>query len=181
MEYYLENKSGKYDFISALAKVLTNDKALPVFVCIGSDRVVSDMIGPLIAEFMVSKYSIPAYVYGRLKNPIVSSNLRSAFEYIEKNHKNSQIIVIDASVGKLSDIGKVKLNNFGCIPAGVFASNNKVYGDVSILPVVSTLGISAKTFLSCTKFNKVYELAKDIAESVTCALKLAEIWKRVII
>jgi len=177
MEFYLETKGGKFDFIASLIKLLKVD-VLPVFVCIGSDRVVSDMVGPLTAEFLVNKFEVSAYVYGRLKNPIVASNLNSAIEYIKSKHKNSQVVIIDASLGDFDEVGKIKLNNFGCVPAGVFNSNNIVYGDVSILPIISTYGINEKLFLSCAKFNKVYEIASNLAacisKAVNLSLKLAD-------
>ncbi len=171
MDYILDTIESKTDFAYDLAKKIKCK--LPVIVCIGSDRVVSDMIGPLTAEILVNKYDVDAYVYGRLQNPITASNMESAFDYIQNTHKGSQIIVVDATVGNISDIGKVKFNSCGCIPAGVFSKHTKMYGDISILPVVSTIGIESKLFLSCAKFNTVYKLAKDIAYSIDRAIGIA--------
>ncbi len=171
MEVFLDTKQGKLDFAYELAKKI--DCNLPVFVCIGSDRVVSDMIGPLTAEYLVNKFGVRAYVYGRLKNPIVASNLESAFEFIRKEHKDKQIIIIDATLGELNSIGKIKLISGGCVPAGAFGYNRNLYGDLSILAVVNTFGIDAKQFLSCAKFNEVYTLAGNLAESIDKALKIS--------
>jgi len=172
MDIFLDNKVGRLDFVIELAKKINCD--LPVFVCVGSDRVVSDMIGPLTAEYLVNKFAVPAYVYGRLNNPIVADNLKSAFEFIEREHKGKQIIVIDATLGKLKEIGQVKVVNGGCIPAGGFGKNSKIYGDISILAVVNTYGIDAKTFLSCAKFNEVHSLAKLMAECIDKAINMAK-------
>lgn len=171
MEIFLDTKESKREFAFRLASVI--DDRLPVIVCIGSDRVVSDMIGPLIAEILVNKYDVDAYVYGRLNNPIISKNLKSAFKYIKGKHKGRKIIVIDATLGKLSDIGMVKLINSGCIPAGAFGTQTQIYGDISILPVVSTIGVESKVFLSAMKFLTVYNMAKDIAECVNNAIKIS--------
>jgi putative sporulation protein YyaC len=172
MQMYLDSKQSKREFTFNLAGII-EDK-LPVIVCIGSDRVVSDMIGPLTAEILVNKYDVDTYVYGRLDNPIVAKNLKSAFRYIKAKHNDRKIVVIDATLGKVSDIGMVKLIKSGCIPAGGFGAQTAVYGDISILPVVSACGVDAKMFLSATRFLTVYRMAKDIAECVNNAIKISK-------
>ncbi len=170
MRFFLESERAKKELAMMLASEM--DDNIPIFVCIGSDRVVSDMIAPLVAEMLV-KNRIEAYVYGRLNNPIVSSNLNSAMRYIEGKHKDSKIIVIDAGVGNLSDIGSVKLNSCGCIPAGVYGTNVRVYGDISIMPIVSTIGLQDKMFLQCARVKVVYDLARNIADSILMAVDIA--------
>ncbi len=172
MNTFLENAEEKRDFAYNLASILNG--AMPIIVCIGSDRVVSDMIGPMTAEILVKKYDIDAYVYGRLDNPIVAKNLKSAFRYIRNRHADGMVVVIDATLGKLSDVGMVKLRRGGCIPAGGFSYNYDIYGDVSILPVVSTIGIQDKEFLIATKFNTIYKLAENIAECVNNAINISK-------
>lgn len=171
MDIMLDTHEGNVEFSLMLARMIKH--SCPIIVCIGSDRVVSDMIGPLTAEFLVKK-KVKAYVYGRLHNPIVLKNLHSAFNYISRRHPNQQIIIIDAGVGKLYEVGKVKLHRFGLIPAGAFGGSNIVYGDVSIMPVVSFVGVDAKTFLSCAKFNVIYNLAQNIADGIVKALDIAD-------
>lgn len=170
MRFFLESERAKKEFAMMLASKM--DDSIPTFVCIGSDRVVSDMVAPLVAEMLV-KNRIEAYVYGRLNNPIVSSNLNSAMRYIEGKHKDSKIIVIDAGVGNLSDIGSVKLNSCGCVPAGVYGANVRVYGDISIMPIVSTIGLQNKMFLQCARVKVVYDLARNIADSIIMAVDIA--------
>ncbi|MBE5735411.1 MAG: DUF1256 domain-containing protein [Clostridiales bacterium] len=172
MDIYLDGETAKRDFSFNLASIL--DGKLPVIMCVGSDRVVSDMIGPLIAEILVNKYDVDAYVYGRLDNPIVASNLKSAYRYIRSSHPDKKVIVIDATLGNLADIGIVKLRRGGCIPAGGFGVNSSVMGDVSIMPVVSSVGIDTRAFISATKFNIVYQMAKDIAECVNNAIIISK-------
>lgn len=170
MRFFLESERAKKEFAMMLASKM--DDSIPIFVCIGSDRVVSDMIAPMVAEMLV-KNRVEAYVYGRLNNPIVSSNLNSAMRYIEGKHKDNKIIVIDAGVGNLSDIGSVKLNSCGCIPAGVYGANARVYGDISIMPIVSTIGLQDKMFLQCARVKVVYDLARNIADSILMAVDIA--------
>ena len=55
MQFFLDNDESKKKFSLMLAGEIMCE--LPIFVCIGSDRVVSDMIGPLTAEIMVKKYN----------------------------------------------------------------------------------------------------------------------------
>ena len=68
----------------SLEKTVSKDKT-PVFVCIGSDLVLGDSLGPLIGTFLKSK-NIPFYVYGTLSFPITAKEINRAGEYLRKTH-----------------------------------------------------------------------------------------------
>ena len=137
----------------------------PVFLCVGSDKVVCDSVGPIVAEMLTKKYNIAAYVYGGLDYNINAQNLTQALNYIEITHPNSQIILIDATLG--DNVGQVMLG------AGSFAALGKVLpirkiGNFSILGVVDK---KSKSFnLNTTKLKIVMELSEFIAKAVAMAV-----------
>ena len=167
----LDNDEGRVFGSINLARLINKD--LPVIVCVGSDRVVSDMVAPLTAEYLVDS-KVNAYVYGRLNNPIMASNLHSAFRHIMSKHSTSQIIVIDAGLGKVSDIGKVRINKGGIMPAAGFGYSNAIYGDISIMPIVSTIGIDEKLFLSASRLTVINDTAKSLASVIIKAIEIAK-------
>ena len=73
------------------------DKA-PVIICVGSDLVVGDSLGPLIGT-MIRKNNIDAFVYGTLENPITANEIPRLNERVRSAHPKSPVLVIDAAVG----------------------------------------------------------------------------------
>jgi len=137
----------------------------PVFLCVGSDKFVCDSMAPIVGEMLTKKYNINAYVYGSLDYNINANNLVTAVNYIESVHPYSQIILIDATLGR--DVGSVEITN------GTFAGMGKILpikkiGTFSILGVV---GEKSKSFnLNTTSLNIVYTMSKFIAKGIAMAM-----------
>ena len=166
---YRFDKNKNYLAIN-LSTELLKYKHKPVFLCVGCDRVVGDCVGVIVGELLTRQYNINAYVYGNLDNPITAENLCETVESIRKNHSDSPIILVDAVLGKMDEIGLVKYYNQGAIPSGQF-NEGVLVGDYSILGVVSTKGIDGLTFLNSVKLKTSLGLAKFIAEGISLAIK----------
>ena len=158
--------------------MLKNEDELPVFMCVGSDRVVGDSLAPIVSEYLIKKFKINAYVYGTLKNPITAKNINSAYSFIKMKHKNSKIIVVDATLANEDDVNFVKLERFGVVPAGFFNGGSSVMGDYSILGVVGSKTLTDKMFLSSVRINSVLAMAYFIALSIDFAVRFSKILKR---
>lgn len=159
------------DFALEIYNQLTGED-LPVFLCVGSDKVVADSLAPIVAEMLVHKYNVPAYVYGGLEYNINATNLSLVTNYIECTHPRSQIILIDATLSE--NIGNV------IITTGAYAGMGKVLpirklGNFSILGVV---GKKYKTFqLNTTRLKVVKNLAHFISKGISMALFAKKILK----
>ena len=82
-----------YDFLSSYHKP---SQSL-VFVCIGSDKITGDSLGPLVGH-RLSRQSLPSvFIYGTLSQPVHALNLQETIEKIHQHHPDSFIIAIDAS------------------------------------------------------------------------------------
>lgn len=82
--------------------IKTNGKSWSeiVFLCIGSDRVTGDCLGPYIG-YRLSQYHIPGvFIYGTLQNPVHAVNLSSILSRINHLHPQALIIAIDSSLGR---------------------------------------------------------------------------------
>lgn len=142
-----------------------NGDCVPVFMCVGSDKFIADSLAPIVAEILVGKYNVPAYVYGGLEYNINGSNLSVVTNYIECTHPRSQLILIDATLGE--NIGNVIVTN------GSFAGLGKILpirklGNFSILGVVGNK--NNKFLLNTTRLQLVKNLAKFIAKGIAMAL-----------
>lgn len=80
----------------------------PVFVCIGSDLVLGDSLGPLIGT-LLRKKNLSSYVYGTLNFPITAKEVEYARVYLKQMHPESIIMAIDAAIGPNDDVGLIKI------------------------------------------------------------------------
>lgn len=73
-----------------------------VFLCIGTDRVTGDCLGPYVGH-RLSSFCFPGiYVYGTLVQPVHALNLCDTRKEILSRHPDSLIIAVDASLGQKS-------------------------------------------------------------------------------
>ena len=77
-----------------------------IFLCIGSDRVTGDCLGPYIGHQLLdhlrTDYSDTQgiYVYGTLKDPVHALNLVKISRQIRTLHPEGLVIAVDASLGQ---------------------------------------------------------------------------------
>lgn len=149
--------------VYALSDKLCQFNKKPIILCLGSDKVIADSLGPIVGELLKTKYNINTPVFGSLNRTISSSNINEYYEHINKTFQNSSLLVIDAEIGKLEEYGNIKIKEGGITP---FHNNfYKPIGDISITGVV--LGVYyQKLLLHNTKLNFIYEMAKKIAQMV---------------
>ncbi|MBE5754181.1 MAG: spore protease YyaC [Clostridiales bacterium] len=172
MENYSFNIYNNYcsNGICAALDTLNKNKVNPVFICIGSDLVLGDSLGPLVGTFLKDK-NIPNYIYGTLKAPITAKEVNYAGELIENTHQNSICIAIDAAVGEAGDIGLIRVVDKGLKPGlGVNKNLNQI-GDISIIAVVAEKSLRNESLLNLTRLNLVYKMAKEISNGIEKHLK----------
>lgn len=141
-----------------------------VLVCIGTDRATGDCLGPIVGYKLKASYLKDVTIYGSLSEPIHAKNIEETILEINKNHRDSFIIAIDACLGKTSHIGMV---NLGKGPISPGAGVNKVLppiGDIYITGIVNFSGFMDMTVLLNTRLNTVMEMADFIVIGLKRAL-----------
>ena len=58
-----------------------------VILCIGSEKICGDSLGPIVGSKLTAKYSVDAYVYGTVERPINRQNLKDYLTHVKENHK----------------------------------------------------------------------------------------------
>ena len=112
-----------------------------VFLCIGSDRVTGDCLGPYIGHLLHPHETGHIFVYGTLSCPVHALNLEKTSSLITRLHPHALVIAIDAGVQK--DLPPV--------------------GDIHITGIVNTAGIMEQLTLQTTRLSTVVALADVIA------------------
>ncbi len=137
----------------------------PIFICIGSDLVLGDSLGPLVGTFLKNK-KIGSYIYGTLNFPITAKEVEYARTYLKQMHPNSITIAIDAAIGNSEDIGLIKVLNKGLKPGLGVDKNLGLVGDISIIGVVATKSNNNYNLFNLTRLNLIYKMAENIASGI---------------
>lgn len=172
--YYfnVKEKASSFHFADRLSRLMKeNCKSTqqPVVLCIGTDRVTGDSLGPLIG-YKLSKSSIPKFsVYGTLKNPVHALNLDETIKEIYSTFKDPFLIAIDASLGTIKHIGFITMGKGPLTPGSGVKKELLPVGDIFITGIVNISGILDNLLLQTTRLDTVMELADCIALGIKIA------------
>ncbi len=137
-----------------------------VLLCIGTDRVAGDSLGPLIGYKLSKQHIANIYVYGTLQHPVHALNLEKVQKEIKKRHPHLPVVAVDASLGDRSDLEYITVSPGAIYPgAGVDKSLGAV-GDISITGVVNTASSHPQAVLQVTRLHTVMQLADVICEGI---------------
>ena len=140
-----------------------------VYMCIGTERVFSDSLGPRVGTLLNENLQRAAFVYGLRDQNITAENLLYSYNFIKALHPNSKIVVIDAAVGTLDQIGKVQMSEGGIAPGAATNKNLPSVGDVGIIGIVAEKGMNDFYSLNSSKDRLVGNVAEFIAEAILVA------------
>jgi putative sporulation protein YyaC len=156
---------------SQLAQALKDiDYSHLVCLCIGTDRSTGDALGPLVGTFL-SESGIPhVEIHGTLNHPIHATNLEKTLELITQKDPAPFILAIDACLGKVNEIGWIKMGKGPMYPGQSLKKNLLPVGHFYLKGVVNAIGSPVSFVLQNTRLNVVYGMAKLIAHSLREAL-----------
>lgn len=165
----LNYKVNKQLLLSALRANLTPCEH--VFLCVGSDRITGDCLGPLTGQLLTRNYNVRAYVYGTLEAPVTAKNVIETEKFIRRRHKKCKIIAIDASLGAAEDVGRIRMLNGGILPGSASNKTLPAIGDFSITATVNEGSQKDPSTLFATRLHLVYHLADTIANTISDYVK----------
>lgn len=143
----------------------------PVIVCIGSDLVIGDSLGPIVGSMLKYKtQGLKAFIYGTLATPVTAKEIKYIRAFLKETHAGSQIIAVDAAVGAAGDIGLMKLSDAPLAPGA--GANKKLgeIGDVSIIGIVAEKSVANYGLLNTTRLNLVYSMSERISDALCSVL-----------
>lgn len=140
-----------------------------VFLCIGSDRITGDSLGPLIGH-QLSKYSLDnVIIYGTLANPVHALNLADTIAIIKKRHPSSLIVAIDASLGSKKHLGFITIGHGSINPGAGVHKDLPPVGDIFVTGIVNTTGTFEHFLLQTTRLSTIVALAESISSGIKIA------------
>ncbi|MBQ8148741.1 MAG: spore protease YyaC [Lachnospiraceae bacterium] len=147
----------------------TREHSQPIIIlCIGTDRVTGDSLGPLVGQ-QLNASANNFIVYGNLEHPVHAINLADTLEYIYDTYKNPYVIAIDASLGSKEHIGYVTLRRGPLKPGQGISKNLPAIGDISITGIVNLSGNPGAFLLQNTRLCTVMKLVECITLGINHA------------
>lgn len=137
-----------------------------VLLCIGSDRITGDSLGPLVGH-QLSRYRWKnIHVCGTLDYPVHALNLESTLSQLKKRHPCALFIAIDASLGSQKHVGFITVGTGPICPgAGVHKSLPPV-GDIFITGILNVSGTFEHLLLQTTRLSSVVQMAETITAGI---------------
>lgn len=152
-----------FDLHSALGTL----RRPPVVLCIGSDRVTGDCIGPLVGHLLAAR-NISCEIVGTLSAPVTALNLSDAITSVKRRYSGRKVIAVDSCVGDEDELGNICVKRGSLRPGLACGKSLPKVGDVS---VTATVAAGSSDSLYSVRLGFVFPLAVKIAEAIECALK----------
>ena len=137
-----------------------------VFLCIGTDRVTGDCLGPYVGHRLSSLCLPGIYVYGTLVQPVHALNLCDTRREILSRHPDSLIIAVDASLGQKKHLGYVTIADGALYPGAAVQKELSPVGDIHITGIVNIAGVLEQLTLQTTRLSTVISLADTITQGI---------------
>lgn len=173
-----------WEFIAKFEEKISNvllqeDYSNLVFLCVGTDKVVGDLVGPIVGNNLKKLENEYLQIYGTLENTL---NFRNAKEIIEKvyhDFKNPYLVTIDAALSATNNKGEIILSE-GYIKIGkALQKSICFYSDVTIKCVVGKAYEEKDKNLKELKeasLKETTEIAEKVASGIKKVLKKSNIY-----
>lgn len=145
-----------------------------VFLCIGTDRVTGDCLGPFVGQKLSSYSGTVFSVYGTLFQPVHALNLTDIYQHIQTHHPNALIIAIDASLGEKKHLGYVTIANGALHPGAAIHKQLPSVGHIHITGIVNVSGVLEQLTLQTTRPSTVIFLADKIVQGILESIPLSK-------
>ncbi len=174
LTYYFDSNENNYDQFGLLLhkKILMERKKYQeiIVVCIGTDRVTGDCLGPLVGHKLKDTLPQEYILYGSLSSPVHALNLESTIDSIHRLYKNPFFIVVDAALGEKHHIGHVTLSSSTLIPGQGVQKNLPAIGHISITGIVNFASAFSASTIQTTRLHTVMCLADYIYRGILSGL-----------
>lgn len=136
-----------------------------VFLCIGTTKIIGDSVGPKVGD-KLKDLNVNAYVYGNTARQVTALNVDDYAKMIKQRHKDDTVVVIDSALGKIGDVGTIKVTRNGIKPGGAFDKDKQRIGDIGILAVVGDAEGDRMKELKTREESFIVDLADKVVDFV---------------
>lgn len=171
--YFDSTQNNYYQFGKLLHKKILREKKEQqeiILICIGTDRVTGDCLGPLVGHKLKRVLPSDYTLYGSLSHPVHALNLENTIHSIHERYKNPFFIVVDASLGDREHIGYVTLSSSTLRPGQGVQKDLPAIGHISITGIVNLASELNASTIQTTRLHTVMQLADYIYQGILFGL-----------
>ena len=143
---------------------------LPVLLCIGSDRVTGDSLGPMVGSALEERYKKSIPVFGTLKMPVHALNLEETIDAIHRHFPDHPLIAVDASFGTREHLGYITAGKGSLCPGAGVDKDLLAVGDFFVTGIVASFSPFSHLVLQSTRLSAVMPLASQISRGIAHAI-----------
>lgn len=157
--------------IAMLAQYPVRREKPMMFLCIGTDTLVGDVLGPLVGTRLKKRLGSDLQVWGTLGNPVDAINVQQTVATIKEEFADAFVIAVDASFSSFEERkGLVTLSVGGLHPGAGTGKDFSEVGNLSIRGIVAG-GSNTSLFNSNIRLADIMVQADFIAKSLYQAQK----------
>lgn len=138
-----------------------------IFLCIGSDRITGDSLGPLVGHQLSKCRWKNIHVWGTLDYPVHALNLEQTISQLKKKHPAALCIAIDASLGSKKHVGFITVGTGPICPGAGVHKSLPMVGDIFITGILNVSGTFEHLLLQTTRLSQVVQMAETITAGIT--------------
>ncbi len=138
----------------------------PVILCIGTDRLIGDCLGPFLGTLLEKAADGRIPVYGTLSGTVHALNLSEISEHIKKKHPNRVVIAVDASLGAPEHIGSVFVRSGSLRPGAGVRKELPAAGDIAITGIVGSCSAQPYLNLQTVRLSTIAAMADHICACI---------------
>lgn len=140
-----------------------------ILLCIGTDRVTGDSLGPLVGHQL--RHNLHEFILlGDLHAPVHAMNLLHTYDLILKRYTHPFIVAVDASLGRAEHVGYITLKQGPLRPGQGIAKSLPEIGDIAITGIVNLSNQHHNShLLQSTRLHTVMQLAEFLCLGITYA------------
>lgn len=171
------------DFVKDLNSKLNKRKNIKdysqlVFLCVGTEKITGDLVGPMVGSMLNNLINSNKLsnikIYGTLKENINFENALNIISLIEKNHKESCMIVIDSALSKKEYIGNIFVTDKKIVLGSSLNKNEIEVGDIGIKVVVGQNYNTSKLNYWCLNNISdefIFNISKTVSNGIYKVIK----------
>lgn len=141
-----------------------------VFLCIGSDRMTGDCLGPLTGQLLRARLSSESLIYGTLNSTVHACNLGKTMTRIQILHPDALVLAVDASLGSKKHLGCAAIASGALFPGAGVHKKLPPVGDLHVTGIVNTSDFQDYLALQTTRLAMVIALSDVIAQGILLAV-----------
>ncbi|MDA8195049.1 MAG: spore protease YyaC [Thermaerobacter sp.] len=153
----------------ALRTLWRQEGAPELILCVGTDRSTGDALGPLVGSALERNHPRPYQVLGTLERPVHATNLIAQMKH-DARLRHARILGIDASLGRLDDVGIITVGLGPLRPGAGVQKQLPAVGHYHLVATVNVGGFMEYFVLQNTRLSTVMSMAAVITDAITRSL-----------